>query len=240
MIWWIAATLISSFIKGVCGFANTLVFTSMLNFTADPVRITPVGLILSWPGNLVMCWKERRSIPWRFSLLVCLLVAAGMVPGILLLKSVDSGLIKLGFGVVIMLLALDMMIREKRPAKKETSRAGLLFVGILSGLLCGLYGIGALISVCFSRISKDMSAFKGGMCFVFSVENTLRLILYAVMGVITLESLWMGALMMPLMFLGLWMGMRLSSRMDERLVRRSVLIMLLVSGAALVWSNWPM
>ena len=32
MIYWILATLTAFFIKGLCGFANTLVFTSILSF----------------------------------------------------------------------------------------------------------------------------------------------------------------------------------------------------------------
>lgn len=37
---WIIATLVAFFIKGLCGFANTLVFTSILGFGASDVNIS--------------------------------------------------------------------------------------------------------------------------------------------------------------------------------------------------------
>ena len=40
MVWLIVATLAASFIKGVCGFANTLVFTTILSFSFNNIQIT--------------------------------------------------------------------------------------------------------------------------------------------------------------------------------------------------------
>ena len=49
MYLWILATLIAFFIKGLCGFANTLIFTSILSFGSANVNISPVDLILAVP-----------------------------------------------------------------------------------------------------------------------------------------------------------------------------------------------
>ena len=40
---WIIATFAAFFIKGLCGFANTLVFTSIMGFGAANVDIAPGG-----------------------------------------------------------------------------------------------------------------------------------------------------------------------------------------------------
>ena len=45
MVWWIAATLVAFFIKGLCGFANTLIFTTILSFGSSNLSITPVELL---------------------------------------------------------------------------------------------------------------------------------------------------------------------------------------------------
>lgn len=39
MIWWIVAALCAFFVKGLCGFANTLVFTTILSFGNSNVNI---------------------------------------------------------------------------------------------------------------------------------------------------------------------------------------------------------
>ena len=48
MVWWTAAVC-AFFIKGLCGFANTLVFTTILSFAADNACISPVELLLGYP-----------------------------------------------------------------------------------------------------------------------------------------------------------------------------------------------
>ena len=56
---WIAATLAAYYVKGLCGFANTLVFTTMLSYGVSKAGISPVELLLSYPANLAMTWKNR-------------------------------------------------------------------------------------------------------------------------------------------------------------------------------------
>ena len=58
MIYWIIATLAAFYIKGLCGFANTLVFTSILSFGVANINISPVELILGYPTNMTISWKE--------------------------------------------------------------------------------------------------------------------------------------------------------------------------------------
>lgn len=59
---WILATVVAFFIKGLCGFANTLVFTSILGFGANNVNISPVELVLGYPTNIILTWKNRYFI----------------------------------------------------------------------------------------------------------------------------------------------------------------------------------
>ena len=62
MVWWGIAALAAYFVKGLCGFANTLVFTTMLSFGQESAAISPVELLLGYPGNLLLAWRERRAI----------------------------------------------------------------------------------------------------------------------------------------------------------------------------------
>lgn len=50
------------FVKGLCGFANTLVFTSILSFgSATNANISPVDLLVGYPTNVILTWKNRKS-----------------------------------------------------------------------------------------------------------------------------------------------------------------------------------
>lgn len=82
-------------------------------------------------------------------------------------------------------------------------------LGILSGFLCGLYGIGALLGAYVSRVTDDSSSFKANICVVFFVENTVRMVLY-----------------------GMWSG----QRANDRIAKKLVLILLIVSGVAILFT----
>ena len=69
MIWFIIATLVAFFIKGLCGFANTLIFNGILSYTANNINISPLEVVLGYPSNIILVWKERKSLNWKIWLL---------------------------------------------------------------------------------------------------------------------------------------------------------------------------
>ena len=237
MFFWIFATLLGYFVKGICGFANALVFSSVLSFTADHAAITPVSLMIGLPSNLIMAAKGREAIRWRICLPLFAYVLIGMVPGVLFLKNADAQLIKIIFGVVIILLGLENLMREKRPAKGAPSKGVLVSIGLLSGVLSGLFGVGALMSAYLSRVTKDSREFKANLCAVFFMEDVIRAILYAASGLLTANVLLLGLALIPFMLLGLWAGLGCSRKLDEKAARRVVIWALIASGAAMILSN---
>ena len=89
MYLWIIAAFTAYFIKGLCGFANTLVFTSILSFGAANANISPVELLIGYPTNFILTWKNRKSLDYKVYLPLAALVLAGCIPGALLLKNAD-------------------------------------------------------------------------------------------------------------------------------------------------------
>lgn len=234
MHWWIIATVIAFFIKGLCGFANTLVFTTILSFADNNINISPAELLLGYPANIILAWKERKSIMPSVCIPLAVLVILGSIPGIFFLKKVDASIVKVICGIVIALIGVEMLLRERSTKKHKQSKLGLLIIGILSGVLCGMYGIGALLGAYVSRVTDDTKAFKANMSVVFMVENTFRIILYSVTGIITFGIIKQAVVLIPFMLLGLGLGMVSSRVLDEKLVKKIVVIMLIISGLALV------
>ena len=75
---WIVSGLIAYFVKGLCGFANTLVFTPILSFGASNANISPIDLLLGYPTNLVLTGKNRKSLDPKGYLPLATLVLAGI------------------------------------------------------------------------------------------------------------------------------------------------------------------
>ena len=234
MVWWIVATLCAFFIKGLCGFANTLVFTTILTFGNANVNISPVELLLGYPTNAILAWKQRSFIRWRMCLPLIVLVIAGSIPGALFLKNADTTMVKAIFGAVILVIGGEMLLREFQGKKAKQSRVLLGMIGVLSGLLCGLYGVGALLGAYMGRVTEDSRSFQGNICTVFLAETTFRIGLYSIWGILTAEVVRQTAVLLPFMLLGLWFGMYCAGKLNEKLVRRIVIIMLMISGIALI------
>ena len=237
MFWLIIATIGAFFVKGLCGFANTLVFTTILSFGNSNVNISPVELILGYPTNIILAWKERKSIRWNVCIPLALLVIIGSIPGVLLLKNADTSIIKMIFGVVIILIGLEMLLREFQTKKIKQSKMVLGIIGVLSGLLCGLYGVGALLGAYVNRVTDNSSSFKANICVVFFVENTFRIILYGLWGIITWDIVKQAIVLIPLMLIGLALGIFSGKILDEKVIKKLVIVMLVVSGVALILTN---
>ena len=80
------------------------------------------------------------------------MLLAGIIPGTFLLKVGNDRILKSILGIVVIGMALEMLTRK--PTKNETKKNNpifLIIIGIISGVLAGLYGIGALLVAYISR-----------------------------------------------------------------------------------------
>ena len=238
MVWFIIATLVAFFIKGLCGFANTLIFNGILGFTVNNINISPLEVVLGYPSNLILVWKERKSLNWKIWFPLTILVVAGSIPGIFLLKHTDAGILKIIFGIAVIVIGIEMLCRELKPGKKSGgSKLVLGVIGLVSGLLCGLYGVGALLAAYVSRVTETSQEFKANICVVFFVANTIRIILYAVTGIITVAILKQVVILIPFMLAGVFLGMKSGNVLNEKLIKKIVIILLIISGVVLIVNN---
>ena len=237
MYLWFIAAFTAYFIKGLCGFANTLVFTTVLSFGAPNACISPVDLLLGYPANMVLTWKNRKRLDSKVYLPLAALVLAGSIPGALLLKNADARYIKLIFGFVVIALGIEMFTRECSKKHVHSSKVVLAIIGVTAGMLCGLFGVGALLAAYVSRVTENDGSFKANISAVFIVDNTFRIVLYKVLGLLTLTTIKSVFLLIPFALLGLFTGMKCCGYMDEKNVRKITTFLLILSGISLVLKN---
>ena len=234
---WIVATFVAFFIKGLCGFANTLVFTSIMAYGANNVNISPIELLLGYPANIILTWQNRKHLKVGVFLPLILLALAGSIPGAFILKYVNARYIKIVFGVAIVFIGLELLYREWKQLQQKESKVILGLIGILSGVLCGMFGVGALLAAYLGRVTKTTDEFKANISIVFFIENTFRLFTYGFLGIITIAGIKQALLLIPVVLLGLFSGIGCSKLMDEKLAKRLVLVLLIISGIAMIVKN---
>lgn len=231
---WIIATLVAFFIKGLCGFANTMVFTTILGFGVNNVNISPVELVLGYPTNVILTIDNRKKLNPRIFLPMIALIILGSIPGAFILKNVNANIIKIIFGVVVILVGIEMLLKEFDKLHLKDSKIIYAIFGMMAGLMAGMFGVGVLMAACVSRMTKSSDEFKANLSIIFIVENTVRVITYALIGVITAESLKLSVYMVPFMLIGLFAGMKSAHVLDEKIIKRLVIILLIISGLALI------
>lgn len=235
MVLWAFSVVLAYFVKGLTGFGNTLVVTSLMAYTTSNAVITPVELLLTYPANVIMSWRYRKHADWRTWLPLGVLVVLGGIPGMLLLKNLDTRVIKILFGVFVIYMGVDMLVSHR--AGRSLPKMVDLFVSLAAGMMCGLFGVGAMLGAYLGRTMTDTGSYKANLSMVFVLENTMRIILYAAAGLLTLETVKNFAILAPFMVLGLFLGMKSSAVISDQLVRKAVIIMLIFSGAALIVTN---
>ncbi len=235
LLWGVAA-LVAYFVKGLCGFANTLVFTSFMSLGAMSVDISPVDLLLGYPANLMLTWKNRHKLKASVCLPLSAFVLSGSISGALLLKSMNAGTIQLIFGFTVILLGTKRLY-PGRSNGRRTSKPLLGFIGLTAGILCGLFGVGALLAAYVERMTENGDEFKANISAVFTVENTFRMILYGILHLITQDTLRTTLLLLPISLLGLLVGAGCSRRLSVSAAKKSMALLLILSGVSLVIKN---
>ena len=120
-----------------------------------------------------------------------------------------------------------MFLRERKASgsgtpgsEKSASPALLVIIGLLSGILCGLFGVSALLVAYVSRTAGDQSQFRANNCMVFLAENTFRLFLYGSTGILTLEAAKTALCLAPLMVLASPVFRKNTPGMEPAITRR--------------------
>ena len=230
-----AAQLLAYLVKGLIGFGNPLISAPILSMGLDNVVITPGTLLLDCPVNAWITWKNRRSFQWRKILPLLAVNLCGIIPGTLLLRFSLPWVIKTVLGVIVVFLGLEMATRNLRSIRPEREdRPWLrLVVSAFSGVSAGLFGINLFIVAYLQRTARDYDEFKGSMCFLFFGENAVRLVVYAVTGLLTRQVLLFGLASLPAAVLALALAAWLGPRLEEGKLQKGAIVLFLL-GLSLI------
>lgn len=118
----------------------------------------------------------------------------------------------------------------------------LLAIAVFGGYfvkgLCGFANMlvfGTILS--FSRDTVDITPFDL-VNIIFLCDDIFRTVLYSVMGIFTAEVLKTALMLYPVMLAGLFSGMVLSRKVNEKAAKILVSVILAASGVSLVILNF--
>ena len=228
------ATFAGALVAGLSGFAFGLVAASVWLYILTPLQtatlIVAFGLIVQ--GYAV--WKLGHALNWRRLWPFMAGAALGVPVGVAILTWASPGHVRSGVGVLLVVYSLYAWFR---PALQPVA-AGPLgdgAVGFLNGALAGMTGLAGILVTIWCGLrgwpkDQQRAVFQPVAVAIFIMTAAW----IGAKGAITPDTVRLFLFGLPALLAGTWLGIKLYGRLDEAAFRRVVLLLLLLSGAALI------
>ncbi len=231
---YLAATFIGGLVSGLAGFAFGLVVSGIWLHILTPLQAATlmVGYGIFTQGYGI--WKLRHTLSWRNAAPYIVGSAFGVPVGTALLTYTNPAYLRIGIGF---LLAIYSIYGLAKPVIKPLRSATPVNIGIgfLNGLLGGLTGLAGIVVVVWCQLQgwpKDMQ--RSIIQPALFAALTMSAIALTVAGGATPETVKLYLLGLPVLLAGTWIGFRLYGRLNDAAFRNVILVLLLVSGLALI------
>ena len=191
-------------------------------------------LLVNLPAELWVVRASWRKISWRGVLVIFVGVAAGIPVGTFLLRWGEARVLLVALGVFLVVVgSIFLAVRGSR--RREMKSWISAPVGLVSGILTGLFGTGGPPLILYYQLSgADKATFRGNLMAIFLLMTTVRVPSYAAFGLITGPRLWSALLVLPAVVLGAVIGNRIHLRIEESTFRRLVSTALVIIGLLLL------
>ncbi len=224
-------------IYGVSGFGSALINVSLLANFLPLTIVVPMSLLMDFSAAMMVGVRFRAGIQWReFGFLIPLMLT-GIGAGVFLLVNVPREYALATLGVLVTVYGLYSIWRPQ--GQRRISRAWGVPTALFGGALSGMFGTGGPVFVIYiARRVLDPLELKATLAGIISFQSATRIVAYTISGLLLQKEVLIGALLMsPLMWLGLRLGNRLHASLPRARVMQIIAIMLVASGAALLFRS---
>ena len=225
----------AALVAGLAGFAFGLVAAAVWLHLLTPVETTAliVGFGLVVQG--VSVWKLRRSLDGRRLLPFLIGGALGVPIGGELLRWASAAQLRMAVGIVLIGYSAWSLARPRLAAVTAGGRVADGAVGVASGMLGSTTGLGGILPTVWCQLrgwrkDEQRAVFQPVAVAIFAMTA----LWLGGSGFIGRDTAWLFVVGLPAVLAGLWLGLKLFDRLDETGFRTLVLVLLLLSGLALL------
>lgn len=217
-------------LQSVTGFGLSVYAICLLPLLMPMQQAVVIVSMMSAVVSIQILWKLYRRVNIRVALPA---VAASLITqtaGFFLLVTVEEGALKKVLGIVLIILAGYNILFAGKIHIKACTHNGVI-AGMISGILTGMYNVGGPPLVMYYLAAcEDKEEYTATLQASFIINIAVGLLMHALKGNITTETLSYGALGMAAILPGVWLGMKIFHRLDRKMLSRVVYIFLGVMG----------
>ncbi|MFH1844004.1 MAG: sulfite exporter TauE/SafE family protein [bacterium] len=233
-----AVLLVAEAVYVMFGFGAGLIAVGALAVILPEIQdVVVLLLLINVLPELYVVFRSRHRVTWRGIATICLGIAVGVPLGTRLLQVKEPTIILVVLGCFLVVAGSAFLLVPARRNVSWPAWSGPP-VGLISGLLSGLFGTGGPPLIFYYQLGGlEKAVFRGNLMAIFLLVGLVRLPCYGVAGPITTPRLWSALAVMPAVLLGAWLGNRIHLQLAETTFRRLVSICLVLIGVVILWQR---
>nr|WP_298996249.1 sulfite exporter TauE/SafE family protein [uncultured Allomuricauda sp.] len=232
---------LASFLMGLskAGLKGLSIFNVTLMALAFGAK-SSTGLImpLLLVGDVFAVSYYNRHTQWKYIIQFIPWMIIGILIGVFLGKDLPEKTFKLGM-VIVIFISLGILFwwdrRKSQNVPKHWSFAG--FIGILAGI-CTMIGnlAGAFTNIFFLAMRLPKNEFVGTAAWLFLITNLFKLPFHIwVWKTISYETLLIDLKLLPSIILGLFAGVVLLKKINDKNYKKFILLMTAIGAVAILF-----
>jgi uncharacterized membrane protein YfcA len=223
--------------KGLVGLGMPLVALPLLTYlmpVRDAVCMMALPMVVTNIYQMVEAGNVRATIRRFWPLLVTL--AVGIPLGAYFLTSLDSPVIRVILGLLVILFAISGLLDVKTAISPGHEKSLAPVTGLIAGILGGIAGLwGPPLGVYLVALRLPKERFIGAIGTAFSVGAISLLLSLVAYGAFRMEELTYSTLSLVPAFAGLLLGQWGRTSIPQERFRKLLLLTLVITGLALVY-----
>jgi len=224
---------VGALIRGFTGFGFGISATPLLVLLFPPAEIVPAILILEVLAGAQIFLRTRGHVDWKLLLRTLVGALVGIPLGTLALELLDSGTMRMTIGAAVLIAATLLVSGLRFKLRPPRWLCGSL--GILAGIGSGAAGIpGPPVIVLFLSSPVSIAIGRASLSAFFLCVASLSSASAAWRGLLNLNSVILGALLMAPLLIGNHFGDKLFAKVNEKTFRRIALVLLFAIGVSTI------
>jgi uncharacterized membrane protein YfcA len=220
-------------IFGITAFGAALFTVPVLSYFFPLDFVLPMSALIDTAAALALGTRISRDAAWSELKWMVPLSLAGAVTGVTLLVNLPRQATIAGIGAFLLVYAV-YSLRHGEP-ERVASRAWAPVAGFTGGAFGTLFGVGAPpYAIYLAHRIRDKLAFRATLSNMVILSVGMRVLVFAVGGLMLADRLVGFAMLVPFALAGLWFGNRLQARISRAGLLRVVAVLLLLIGASLL------
>jgi hypothetical protein len=229
------ATFAGALVAGLSGFAFGLVVSSIWLYILTPLQAATLVIAFGLIVQGYSVWKLRPALDWQKLWPFVLGAAIGVPVGVTILTWSNPVHVRMGIGAFLVAYSLYAWFRPAIAPVKGGSAADA-GVGFLNGVLGGITGLAGILVIIWCGLRGWPKDVQRAVFQPVAVTIFLMSALWiGAKGTVTADTVKLFLIGLPALFAGTWLGLKLFGRINEATFRKVVLLLLLVSGAVLIF-----